>query len=265
MQADLTGRVAVVYGGTRGIGRAIALKYAACGAQVVIQGRDAAAAAAIIAEAAPAGPRPLFVAADFTQPSEIDRVAATAVSQFGKLDIVVANGNPRRSTPKLFQDVAPEEVPAYFDDRLFTRLYMIQSAFHRMKEQKYGKIIAITTDAGRTPTPSESLVGAAAAGLIFATRALAKEFSRTGVRINTIAISLTKGTPWWDKYLRAVEQGSDAVIIKAFRKIEANAPFGLNEPEDLAELALYLAAPESDRLSGATFSLNGGISFPAYA
>jgi len=60
------------------------------------------------------------------------------------------------------------------------------------------------------------------------------------------------------------DAGSTAVLVKAFKKIEANAPFGLNVPADLAELALYLAAPESDQLSGATLSVNGGISFPQY-
>lgn len=264
MRADLSGRVAVVTGGTKGIGRAIVLKLAACGAQVAFHGRDAEAARQVAAEGERQGPRPHFVAGDLGRYGDMKALMATAVEHFGRLDVLVTNGGSRRPRPVLFDEVPPGELTAYFESRAYPRIYAIHAAFPHMKAQGYGKIIALTTDAGRMPTPSESLVGSAAAAVIFLTRALAREFARWGVRINAISTSLTADTPAYDTYRQARDQGSEAVIVKAFRKIEEKAPFGINRPDDLAELALYLAAKESDQLSGATISVNGGISFPAY-
>ncbi len=265
MKADLSGSVAVVMGGTRGIGRAIVQKFAACGAQVVFQGRDHAAAADVAASTGRVGPAPLFVPASLERYEEIRRVIDTAVQRFGRLDIVVANGGTAIPRPALFHEIPPENLTAYFDSRCYNRIYTIHTAFAHMKQQRYGKIINLTTDAGRIPTPSESLIGAAAAALVFLTRALGREFARWGVRINTISTTLTVDTPPYQRYREELEQGSDAVIVKAFRKLEERTPFGLNRPDDLAELAVYLAGRESDQLTGATISINGGISFPAYA
>lgn len=265
MKADLTGRVALVFGATRGIGRAIALKYAECGAQVAFQGRDAAAAEEVrSAVAGVGGLSPVFIPSEVSGYEEAEGVIRRTVQEFGQLDILVANGGSHHPRPELFHQIPPENLPAYFGSRLFNRIYMIHAAFLLMKERRYGKIVTITTDAGRVPTPSEAVNGAAAAALIFMTRALGREFARWGVRINTISTTLTRGTPPYETYRQRLSTDPDAVIVKAFRKIEERAPFGLNEPADLAELALYLAAPESDQLSGATISVNGGISFPSY-
>jgi 2-hydroxycyclohexanecarboxyl-CoA dehydrogenase len=114
------------------------------------------------------------------------------------------------------------------------------------------------------PTPSESLIGASAAALIFFTRAAARELARWGIRLNAISTSLTTGTPSHASFVDAQQSDPDAVIVKAFRKLEAKAAFRLNTAEDLAEMALFLVAPASDQLSGATISVNGGVSFPAY-
>ncbi|MDE3074052.1 MAG: SDR family oxidoreductase [Chloroflexota bacterium] len=251
-------------GGTRGIGRAIALKLTEAGANVIIQGRDQQAADEVIAASEKLGPRPEFVAANMYDYADVKRLMETAVERFGKLDIAVANGGTAIPRADLFQDIAPDRLVAYFESRVYHRIFAIHAAFPLMKARGYGKIICTTTDAGRVPTPGESMIGAAAASLIFLTRALAREFVRWGVRINTISTTLTADTPPYDNYRRERDRGSDAVIVKAFRKIEEKSPFGLNKPEDLADLALYLASPGSDRLTGATISVTGGISFPAY-
>ena len=131
-----------------------------------------------------------------------------------------------------------------------------------MVERQTGSIINITTDAGRTPTPAQTILGSASAGLIFFSRALAKEVARKKVRVNTLAVTLTKDTPPWEAYQERVQAGSQDVLVKAFRKIEEQTPFGLTEPLDIAQAALFLASDESKQISGSIISVNGGISFP---
>ncbi len=264
MRADLTDRVAVVLGGTSGIGRAIVLTYADCGAHVIFQGRSAQAADGVIAAAAHAKHTPRFIAADLYDYDAVAGVMKSAFDTFGKIDIAVASGGTGKPKAALFDKISKDDLEGFFRTHAFQRMYALHAAFPYMKANGYGKLISITTDAGRMPTPSESVIGAAAASIIFLTRALAREFARWGVRVNAISTTLTTDTPAYDRFTNERATGSDAVLVKAFKQIEAKAPFGLNEPTDLAELALYLAAPESDQLSGATISVNGGISFPQY-
>lgn len=259
---DLEGRVAVVFGGTKGIGRAIALELAEAGATVVVHGRDEQAAQELLEEIAQCGPRGDFAAGDLYDHHDVRRVVDEAAARHGRLDVVVANGGSGQPRARLLDQIEPEDVARYFESRAYHRIYAIHAAYPHMKRAGYGKLISITTEAGRSPTPAEALVGAAAASLVFMTRALAKEFARHGVRINTICTTLTGDTPPYDRYAEARDGGSDAVIVKAFKKIEEIAPFGINKPRDIAKLAHFLASPDSDQISGATVSVTAGLAFP---
>ena len=252
----------VVLGGTSGVGRAAVRQLAAEGARIAFQGRDRQRADDLIASIG--SERAYFHAADLYDYGEVDSVIASAAERFGRLDAVVASGGSFEPRPKPFADVIPAELPRYFETRLYHRLNAVHSAFNRMRDNGYGKIVTITTDAGRVPTPAESLVGGAAAAQIFMTRAFAREFAPFGIRINTVSISLTKDTPSWERQQDQLAKASPDVIVSAFKKLEARAAFGLCEPEDIAQLVTYLCSPRSDRLSGATISINGGTSYPAY-
>lgn len=259
---DLSGRVAVVFGATKGIGRAIALELAGAGATVVVHGRDEAAGSELLDQIAEVGPPGQFATGDIHDPAAVRRVIDDAVKVNGSLHVVVANGGSGQPKARLLHDVDVTDIPKYFESRTFHRLYAIHAAYAHMRTAGYGKIISVTTEAGRSPTPSEGLVGAAAASVVFATRAFGREFARNGVRINTICTTLTSGTPPYERYEGERDSGSEQVIVKAFRKIEETAPFGINEPTDIAKLAKFLASPESDRISGATISVTAGLAFP---
>jgi 3-oxoacyl-[acyl-carrier protein] reductase len=150
------------------------------------------------------------------------------------------------------------------ESRLAPRLNALHAAVPQMRSQGFGKIVLLTTDAARTPTPSESMIGAAGASVMFLTRALAKELAGYGIRINAVATTITSGTPPYDAFLAAREAGSGEVIVKAFEKAHAKAQFRINTPDDLAAYVLYLASPAADQVSGSTLSINGGLSFPSY-
>lgn len=264
MQTDMRGMTAVVLGGTKGIGRASVRKLAAAGADIVFQGSDEASAATLIAECAADPGECLFVKSDLMTYEGIEAPIAEAKAKFGKVDVVVASGGPREPRPKLFVDMTPEDGIATIESRLMPRLHAMHAAVKFMRDQGYGKVVLVTTDAARIPTPSESMIGAAGAVIIFLTQALAQELGRLGIRINSVATTLTTGTPPYDNFLNAVETGSNEVIVKAFKKVEAKVAFRINSADDLAEYILFLSSRESDQISGSTMSINGGLSFPKY-
>ncbi|MCX6000456.1 MAG: SDR family oxidoreductase [Chloroflexi bacterium] len=144
------------------------------------------------------------------------------------------------------------------ESHLLTRLYCMKAAIDQMVGRGGGKIILVTTDAGRTPTPGESLIGGAAAAVVFMTRAVAQEVVRSQIRINTICTTVTRDTPGWDKAM----SDESTHLFKLFNKAEARIPLGINKPDDIAQLALYLASDDSNQITGQVFSVNGGLSFP---
>ena len=108
------------------------------------------------------------------------------------------------------------------------------------------------------------MIGAAAASVVFLARAAGRELARDGIRVNALAITLTKDTPGYERFAekRQVEQD---VHVKAFSKLESRMPFGLGTATEAADLACFLVAPESDGITGATLSINRGGYFPTYA
>ncbi|MCY1281714.1 Glucose 1-dehydrogenase 2 [compost metagenome] len=264
MIADMSGMVAVVLGGTKGIGRESVRMMARSGTNVVIQGRDDEAARSLIEECGDHPGTRVFVKSDLLTYDGIDQAVGFAKEHFGKVDVVVASGGPSEPRPKLFVDMTPEEGIATLQSRLMPRLNAMHAAVKYMRDQGYGKVVLVTTDAARIPTPSESMIGAAGASIMFLTRALAAELAGLGIRVNSVATTLTTGTPAHDRFLAARDNGSQEVIVKAFTKAEQRVKFRLNTAEDLAHYILYLASPDSDQVSGSTLSINGGLSFPSY-
>ena len=260
--ADLAGQTAVVVGGTSGIGRAISLMLAARGARVGLIGRDAERGAAVVRAIAAAGGTARWVRADFMKYPELAAAATTLAADLGPCDILIASGGPGGIRPQPFLDTPPEEYDFFFASRCIGRLYTVRAFCDQMIATGRGKIVLLTTDGGRMPTPSEVLNGSAAAGLIFATRALARELSGKGLRINTVSTTLTADTPSYERF-QAKMAGAPDGLARAFRKIEGRTPLGgLNTPEDVANAVLFFAGPESDRITGAVLSVNGGLSLP---
>lgn len=260
----MTGSVAVVLGGTKGIGRASARMLARRGANVVIHGRDEAAGTSLIDECRDWPGERIFVGSDLSTYEGVELPIARAHEKFGRVDVIVASGGPIEPRPKLFVDMSPQEGIACLESRLMPRLHALHAGVKFMRERKYGKIILVGTDAARIPTPSESMIGAAGAVVMYLTRALATELASLGIRINTVSTTLTTDTPRHESFLRAKESGSQEIIVKAFTKAEQRVKFRLNTAQDLAEYISYLSGPESDQVSGSTLSINGGLSFPSY-
>jgi len=257
---DLVGKVAVVVGGSQGIGKAVARGLAARGAKVAIVGRSRETGESVAMAIQAAGGTAQWFKGDATEYQQMQQMAAEVQEKLGPINILVASGGPLRPRPELFLQTDPADYMGYFTNKYVTRLYALRAVVDQMIAQGKGKVVFLSTDAGRVPTPSEALVGSAAAALMFATRALGRELSRHGIRVNTVSTTLTTDTPSWDRLQdKALKE---MTISKAFSKIEGRSAFGLNKPEDVAAAVLFFTGDESDQISGATISVNGGLSFP---
>lgn len=256
MRADLLDKVALVTGSTQGIGRAIAIKFAENGSDVVVHGIKPTTE--VTKEIERLGRRSMFERADLLNYQEVRQMVDHVLRTWGKIDILVASGasEATKGVMDFFHQIDPDLYMEYWKAMVICRLYPLRATLDHFIERKRGKIILMTTDAGRTATPGESLVGAAAAGLVILTKTLAQEFARWHIHINTMCATLVADTPSAKRALAFPETG------KIFQRITERAPFWPVTTKDFAELALFLASEDSDRITGQIFSVNAGLSFP---
>jgi 2-hydroxycyclohexanecarboxyl-CoA dehydrogenase len=255
---QLEGQVSLVFGGTFGIGAAIAAKLSEHGSEVAISARNPKPET--LERLRGLSRRAEFFPGDLGSWPDVKRVVEATVATLGRLDVVVVSGRPRGTSSRLFLETDPETFIEFFRTRTVSRFYAARAAADVMKEQGGGRIIFLTSDAGRVPTPAETLDGASSAAVVFGTRAIARELSRHGIRVNTVSLTLTRDTPAFSRFTEGAD--SESVLWRAFQKIESRTPFGLNRPEDIAEVVLFLAGEGSRQITGTTISVNGGLSFP---
>lgn len=244
---DLAGKVAVVTGGSRGIGAATARALAANGSHVAVVGRDEPALAAVADGIAASGGRALPVRADCTVEADVQRLAQTVAEQLGPADILAAfaggNGIPVPTT---------EETAAHWRGVLesdLTSTFLTTSAFlPAMSEHQGGSIITMSSAAARQPARSNAAYAAAKAGVIAFTRHLANELAPQGVRVNCVAPS-------------AIENDRLRNWTTAEQREQLAASFPLRrigQPDDVAAATLFLASQASPWITGITLDIAGG-------
>jgi 3-oxoacyl-[acyl-carrier protein] reductase len=244
---DLAGKVAVVTGGSRGIGAATAAAFAANGAAVAVIGRDEAALEAVTADIAARGGRAIWVAADCTVPADLARMAASVSAELGPVDILAAfaggNGMPvptEAEHPEHWREVIETDLNSVF--------YTVHAVLPAMLERGRGAIITMSSAAARQAAKSAAAYAAAKAGVIAFTRHLAGELAPRGIRVNCVAPSATEN----DK-------------MRAWMSVEQRAALGasfplrrIGQPADVAAATLFLAADASSWITGTTLDVAGG-------
>jgi NAD(P)-dependent dehydrogenase (short-subunit alcohol dehydrogenase family) len=239
----LAGKVAVVTGGTKGIGAAIASRLLAEGAQVVVCGRNAVSSL-------PSGA--IFVAADVREPSQAASVVAEASDRFGRLDIAINNagGSPYADAAT----VSPRFVSKVVALNLLAPFYVAQAANAVMQGQPDGGlIINIGSVAAANPPPGMAAYAAAKAGLTVLTRSLALEFGPL-VRVNQVTAGLVRTSNALDYYGDSAQQAALSRLIPAGR---------MATPADIAGACLLLASPDAAYVNGAELLVDGGGELPA--
>ncbi len=245
----------LITGGTSGIGLASARALAEAGARrFVLNGRNAERAEAArlsLAETAPEAEIHLALG-DASSQAGAQGAVADCLDAFGRIDVLL-NSAGGDVLPRLLHEQGMDEIEAVLRGELLSTILPTRAALEPMMAQGGGSIIAIASDAAKVATPGEAVIGAALAGILMFTRTAAIEAKRSGVRLNCITPSIVRGTPHYDKLM------ADKFAGRLFAKAEQRANLGVVEPEDLAQLVVYLASPAAAKLSGQGISLNGGI------
>jgi 3-oxoacyl-[acyl-carrier protein] reductase len=247
MKIDLTGRVALVTGGGRGIGRAIALALASAGATTVINYRsNSAAAEETVAAINAADGSAQAIQADVGQASDVERLFKETLAAHGRLDILVNNAGITRDT--LLLRMKDDDFDQVINTNLRGVFLCSRAAFRPMSKQRGGRIINISSVIGLIGNAGQANYAAAKAGIIGFTKSTAREMSARNITVNAIAPGF-------------IETEMTGVLGDEARKaILESIPLGrLGQPEEVASLACFLASDAAAYITGQTFAIDGGM------
>jgi 3-oxoacyl-[acyl-carrier protein] reductase len=244
---ELAGRVALVTGGSRGIGAATAAMLARHGAAVGVGGRDLEAIDRVVASIRSGGGQAVAAPADCTDPEALAVACRGVLEAFGPVDLLAAfaggGGQPRPT-----EEVSPEEWRRVIDGDLTATFLTIRAVLPGMLERGRGAIVTMSSSAGRQPSQAAAAYAAAKAGVAMLSRHLAAELGPRGIRVNCLAPSAVVN----EKMATRMTDDQRAQLAKAF-------PLGrLGQPDDVAAAALYLLSDAASWVTGVTLDISGG-------
>jgi 3-oxoacyl-[acyl-carrier protein] reductase len=245
---DLAGKVAVVTGGSGGIGAATCRALAANGVKVAVHGRDQAKIAGVVGDIEARGGQALGVAADVTDFAAIERMRQDVEQALGPVDVLAVFAASGGSPPGPFTQITEEGWRAAIDGNLTAVFLTLKSFLPGMIERARGAIVTMASSAGRVPTAAPIAYAAAKAGVVMLSRQVAAEVGKHGIRVNCLAPD-TIMTERITRYMPTEQQ----------RQWTAAFPLGrMGAPEDVALATLFLSSASSAWLTGVTLDIAGG-------
>lgn len=243
----LTGQVALVTGAARGIGKAIAIALAEQGATVLLNFRGNEAVVSEVREIIrQKGFCAEIIQADVSQKTQVEAMVGTIIKKYGHLDILVNNAGITRDN--LIIRMKDEEWHEVIQTNLSAAFYCLREVARPMMKQRAGKIINIASVVGLHGNAGQINYASAKAGIIGLTKSAAKELAARGIMVNAIAPGFIE-TDMTKKLPEAVQE-----------KIAAQIPLGhLGQPEDVAQLAVFLASPRANYITGQVIPVDGGM------
>lgn len=253
----LEGRIAVITGAGRGIGRAIALKMAQEGADVVVADIDLESVQAVVEELSKLGRRILPVQVDASVRSQMEALVARTVEEFGRVDIFVNNAGIWRIDP--FLEISEEGWDKLFAVNVKGVLFGTQAAAREMIRQKIaGRIISIASVAGKRGRPLLAAYAASKAAVISITQSAAYALGAYGITVNSISPGVVE-TPMGDMAVAKMKELKDEGKVPAeLEEIPPTVLGRVGQPEDIAKVAVFLASDDAAYMTGQSVNVSGG-------
>ncbi len=243
---DLSGQVALVTGASRGIGRAIALHLARCGATVAGVARTVDGLDGTLAAIREAGGQAEAFAADVGDPASVARVIEEIEAKFPKIQVLVNNAGVTRDG--LFLRMEDEAWQQVIDVNLTGTFLFCRALGAIMMRQRYGRIVNITSVSGLMGNPGQANYSASKAGVIGFTKTIARELASRGVTVNAVAPGFI------------TTDMTDVLPDKIKAEVKERVPVRrLGAPEDIADLVAYLASPSASYITGQVIAVDGGM------
>jgi 3-oxoacyl-[acyl-carrier protein] reductase len=254
MEFGLKGKVAIVTGGTEGIGKATALTLAREGAKVAICARGKPLLDAVAAEITKAGGEVLAVSADMSKAADVERFINEVVKRFGGIDILVNNaGTSKRGK---FLELTDDEWAADLELKVFGAVRCSRLAIPHMKKRGGGRIINITISGAKQPAAESYPTSVSRAAGLAITKALSKEFAADNILVNTICIGKIKSGQHERRYTK------DGISAdEYYSKLGKDIPLKrAGEAQEVANVITFLASDAASYVTGTSINLDGGIS-----
>ncbi len=256
MDFGIAGRTALVAASSKGLGRAVAEELAAEGARVILCARGAEALAATRAALADSGAEVTAVAADLTDPLQVERVIEVGVQAFGPIDILITNtGGP---PPGPFESHTPEAWSEAVRQNLDSVLNLTRSVLPAMKERRWGRIITITSVAVKQPVDGLILSNSIRAAVTGFAKTLANEVAPFGITVNNVMPGYTR-TERLDQLAADIAERSGGSVEDAFSAWEGQIPLGrVGDPREFGALVAFLASERASYITGTSIAVDGG-------
>lgn len=260
MNSSLTGRTALITGGSLGLGRAAADAYYRAGARVAILARregplEEACREIEAAGAAPDGAAIRGYVCDVTDPAQIEVALTNVRAELGDVDVLVNNAG--HSAAQAFESITDEAWQADLDLKLFAAIRLTRAVWPRMKRERWGRVINVLNVYAKTPEANTAPTSVSRAAGMALTKVLANEGAPHNVLVNALLIGFVRSDQIRRRY-QATEQseGFEEFVARA----GARLPMGrLGEPEEVANLALFLASDAGSYVTGCAINLDGGV------
>jgi NAD(P)-dependent dehydrogenase (short-subunit alcohol dehydrogenase family) len=255
---ELSGQVALVTGAGQGIGKAAALALAAAGADTVVTDINEASVQETAAAIAATGRRALAIRADVGNLAEIDRMVTEAVARFGKIDALVNNAGVTRRA--YIMDLTEDDWDRIFRVNAKGVFFCLQRVAREMIPRRSGRIINIASIAGKGfPGTSNAIYAASKGAVISLTKTAAQQLGRHNINVNAVCPGIVR-TALYADMVRVIAEKEGATVEEIERRGTESVPLRrANEPEDIADMIVFLASPGARNISGQAFNVDGGL------
>ncbi|HEX3286744.1 MAG TPA: SDR family oxidoreductase [Mycobacterium sp.] len=251
---DLAESSALIVGGTAGIGLASARALVAAGVpRIAIVGRNAERGELAAKSLAELGADAHFIRGDATDASAAADIAAEADRILSGIDILMCT-TAADIRPELFVNIPAADIGRGLTELALPSMHMASAVLPGMRSRRGGVIVNVASDAAKTATPGESVIGAAKAAIVMFTRTIAIEEKRYGIRANALTPSLVHGTASTERIT------SDGFSAKLFARAAQQAHLGVPTADDIGALAVFVCSAAAAKMTGQAISVNGGIS-----